>query len=166
MIASDYCYVKASHTLYRGVTITRNVVFFNDGAVYIHDQIQSNDSHTYTQIFNLGQNVDVDDVNPNNVILSSTVDNSSLTLVQLNQISEFESFRGSDHPIRGWQSLVFNELEPITTLNYIQHGEDVTFQTAINLGIQIVGVEVFNDGESEIYVFEFSDNRTERVEIV
>ena len=166
VIASDYCYVKASHTLYRGVTITRNVIFFNDGAVYIHDQIQSNDSHTYTQIFNLGQNVDVDDVNPNNVILSSTVDNSSLTLVQLNQISEFESFRGSDNPIRGWQSLVFNELEPITTLNYIQHGEDVTFQTAINLGVQIVDVEVFNDGEVEIYVFEFSDNRTERVEIV
>ena len=36
-IASDYSYVKASHTLYEGVKITRTVIFFNDGAVYFHD---------------------------------------------------------------------------------------------------------------------------------
>jgi len=165
VISSNYSFVKASHTLYEGVKITRSVVFFNDGAIYFHDQIKSDDSHTYTQIFNVGQDVNVDDSDLNNVILSSLIDNSSLTLTQLVEISDFESYRGADDPVKGWQSTTFNELSPITNLNYIQEGSNVTFETAINLGLEIVGVENFQDGDTNVYVFTFDDNRTERIEI-
>jgi hypothetical protein len=164
-IASNYSYVRASHTMYDGVKITRTAIFFNDGAVYFHDQIESNDYHTYTQIFNVGQDVNVDDVEPSNVILSSMVDNTSLTLTQLNQISVFQSYTGSNDPVRGWQSTTFNEVSPITTLNYIQEGDDVTFETTINIVLEIVGVDAFQDGDTDVYIFEFDDNRTERIEI-
>ena len=164
-IASNYSYVKASHTMYDGVKITRTVIFFNDGAVYFHDQIESNGHHTYTQIFNIGQDVIIDSTNQNNVILSSMRDNSSVTLTQLNPISEFESYHGSDDPVKGWRSTTFNEVTPITTLNYILEGDDVAFETAINLGLEIVDVEIFQDGSSDVYIIEFDDNRTERIEI-
>ena len=151
--------------MYDGVKISRTVIFFNDGAVYFHDQIESDSHHTYTQIFNIGQDVIIDDTNQNSVILSSMIDNSSLTLTQLNPISEFESYNGSDDPVRGWQSTTFNEVTPITTMNYFLEGNDVAFETAINLGLGIVNVENFQDGGVNVYVFTFNDNTTERIEI-
>jgi hypothetical protein len=151
--------------MYDGVKITRMIIFFNDGAVYFHDQIESDGHHTYTQIFNIGQDVIIDDADQNNVILSSMIDNSSLTLTQLIPISQFESFNGSDDPLRGWQSTSFNEVTPITTMNYFLGGSDVAFETAINLGLEIVDVENFQDGEANVYIFTFDDNRTERIEI-
>ena len=93
------------------------------------------------------------------------IDNSSLTLTQLNPISEFESYNGSDDPVRGWQSTTFNEVTPITTMNYFLEGNDVAFETAINLGLEIVNVENFQDGGEDVYVFTFNDNTTERIEI-
>jgi hypothetical protein len=165
VIASNYSYVKASHTLYEGVKITRSVVFFNDGAVYFHDEIESDVPHKYTQIFNVGKDVNVDDTDENNIFLSSTKDNSSLTLKQLNAIAKFEIYHGSDDPIRGWQSTTFNEVFPITTLNFQRTGKDVVFETAININLNITEVDKFQDGDKEVYVFTFDNNRTERIEI-
>jgi hypothetical protein len=164
-VASNYSYVKASHTMYDGVKITRTVIFFNDGAVYFRDQIESDSEHTYTQIFNIGNDVIINDTNQNNLILSSTIDNSSLTLTQLNPIQDFESYTGSNKPLRGWRSTTFNEVTPITTLHYSLEGSDVAFETAISLGMEIIDVENFQDGSTEVYIFEFDNNRTERIEI-
>ena len=164
-IASDYSYVKASHTLYEGVKITRTVIFFNDGAVYFHDEIESDEQHEYTQTFNIGEDVNIDYSDTTNVFLSSLIDNTSLTLKQLNEISEFESYYGSDDPIMGWQSTVFNEVSPITSLNYYLEGKDVAFQTVINIGLNIIEVDNFQEDGKEVYVFKFDDNSTERIEL-
>jgi hypothetical protein len=164
-ITSEYSYVKASHSMYDGVKISRTVIFFDEGAVYFHDQIESDENHKYTQIFNIGQDVIIDDSNQNNVILSSMIDNSSLTLTQLNPISEFESYSGSNDPVRGWQSTTFNEVTPITTLNFLLEGNNVAFETVINIGLEIVDVENFQDSGTNVYVITFDDNRTERIEI-
>ncbi|MBT3772621.1 MAG: hypothetical protein HOE92_05670 [Euryarchaeota archaeon] len=164
-ITSEYSYVKASHSMYDGVKISRTVIFFNEGAVYFHDQIESDENHKYTQIFNIGQDVIINDSNQNNVILSSMIDNSSLTLTQLNSISEFESYNGSNDPVRGWQSTTFNEVTPITTLNFLLEGNNVAFETVINLGLEIADVDNFQDSGTNVYVITFDDNRTERIEI-
>lgn len=165
LITPNYSYVKASHTLYEGVKVTRSVIFFNDGAIYFHDQIESNDYHEYTQTFNIGKDVSVDYSDVNDVLLSSTIDNTSLVLKQLNEISEFNAYHGSNDPMRGWQSTTFNQVSPITALNYQLEGESVSFETAINIGLNIIDVDSFQDGDTDIYIFEFDDNRTERIEI-
>jgi len=166
VITSNYSYVKGSHTLYDGVKITRSVIFFNDGAIYFHDSIESNDSHTYTQIFNVGKDVHIDDTDTNNVSLSSMIDNSSLTLTQLIEVSEYQSYTGSEDPIRGWQSTSFNQVSPITTLNFQQEGKDITFETVINIGLHIIGVDYFQEESKDIFVFTFESGRTERIEII
>lgn len=165
LITSNYSYVKASHTLYKGVKVTRSVIFFNDGAIYFHDKIESNDHHEYTQTFNIGKDVSVDYSDVNNVFLSSTIDNTSLVLRQLNEISEFNVYHGSNDPMRGWQSTTFNEVSPITTLNYQLEGENVNFETIINIELNITDVNISQDGNTDIYIFEFDDNRIERIEI-
>ncbi len=164
-INSDYSYVKASHTLYDGVKITRTVIFFNDGAAYFHDEIKTDEEHEYTQIFNIGEDVNVDYSDTTNVFLSSKIDNTSLTLKQLNDFSEFDYYHGSTNPIMGWQSTVFNEISPISSISYHQEGKDVSFHTVINIESNIIEVDNFQDGDTDVYVFEFDDNRTERIEI-
>jgi hypothetical protein len=165
LITSNYSYVKASHTLYKGVKVTRSVILFNDGAIYFHDKIESNNHHEYTQTFNIGKDVSVDYSDVNNVFLSSTIDNTSLVLRQLNEISEFNVYHGSNDPMRGWQSTTFNEVSPITTLNYQLEGENVNFETIINIELNITDVNISQDGNTDIYIFEFDDNRIERIEI-
>jgi len=166
VISSNYSYVKASHTLFDGVKITRSVIFFNDGAIYFHDNIESNDSHEYTQIFNVGKDVYINDTDANNVYLSSVIDNSSLTLTQLIEVSEYQSYTGSNDPIRGWQSTTFNQVSPITTLNFQQEGKDITFETVINIGLHIIDVDYFQEESEDIFVFTFESGRTERIEII
>jgi len=165
VISSNYSYVKASHTLFDGVKITRSVVFFNDGAIYFHDNIESNDSHEYTQIFNVGKDVYIDDTDANNLTLSSMIDNSNLTLTQLIEVPKYQSYTGSNDPIRGWQSTTFNQVSPITTLNFQQEGKDITFETVINIELHIIDVDYFQEGSKEIFVFTFESGRTERIEI-
>jgi len=109
--------------------------------------------------------VAVDYSDLNNVLLSSTIDNTSLVLRQLNEISELNVYHGSNDPMRGWQSTTFNEVSPITTLNYQLSGESVSFETIINIGLNITDVDSSQDGDTDIYIFEFDNNRIERIEI-
>jgi hypothetical protein len=53
----------------------------------------------------------------------------------------------------------------MTTLHYFLEGNDVAFETAINLGQEIIDVENFQDGSTDVYIFEFDNNRTEIIEI-
>jgi hypothetical protein len=164
-ITANYSYVKASHTLYDGVKITRTAIFFDAGAVYFHDEIESHDFHKYTQIFNIGPNVNVSEINENDLLLTSGKDNSNLTLKQLNGIPELEIYSGSYDPMRGWQSTVLTEINPITSLNFQQEGKDIVFETTINIELNISNVEKNQLGDKNVYEFTFENGRTERIEV-
>ena len=164
-ITPNYSYVKASHTQYDGVKITRTAIFFEEGAVYFHDEIESHDFHKYTQIFNIGPNVNVSEINDNDLLLTSGKDNSNLTLKQLGDISELEIFSGSLEPMRGWQSTVLTEINPITSLNFYQEGKNVEFETSININLIITSVEKSQQGGIDIYEVTFDNGSSEKIEI-
>ena len=130
--------------------------FFNEGAVYIHDSIKSDVSHSYSQIFNVGQDVILDTNQSSNISLTSIIDGSKINLIQLNKIDAMSSFYGSLEPIRGWKSTTFNQVEPIPSLNYYIDGDNVEFSTCININIAIEQVEQ-NNGT---YQFLFSNGST------
>jgi len=44
-------------------------------------------------------------------------------------------------------------------------GQDVDFETVINIGVNIVDVETQQDGDSDVYIFELEDGRVETVVI-
>jgi hypothetical protein len=151
-IGPDYSFVKANHCIFDGVEITRTVIFFNQGAVYIHDSIKSDDFHSYSQIFNIGQDVSLDVNNSRNISLTSMIESSKINLKQLNDIDGFVSYYGSLEPMRGWKSTTFNEVEPISSLNYFVDGSNADFSTAINIVLEIENVEHINDS----YTISFS----------
>ena len=151
-IGPDYSFVKANHCIFDGVEITRTVIFFNQGAVYIHDSIKSDDFHSYSQIFNIGQDVLLDVNDSRNISLTSMSDSSTINLIQLNDIDGFASYYGSLDPMRGWKSTTFNQVEPINSLIYFLDGTNVDFSTVINLEVEIESIE-HADGSYEITFF-------------
>ena len=151
-IGPDYSFVKANHCIFAGVEITRTVIFFNQGAVYIHDSIKSDDFHSYSQIFNIGQDVSLDVNDSRNISLTSMSDSSTINLIQLNDIDGFASYYGSLDPMRGWKSTTFNQVEPINSLIYFLDGTNVDFSTVINLEVEIESIE-HADGSYEITFF-------------
>jgi len=163
-ISSNYSYVKVSHTLFDGVKITRTAIFFNAGAVYFHDNIESNDNHKYSQIFNLGKDVNVLGDDWNELLLSSKKDETNMTIRQLSIISDFNQYNGSLNPTRGWQSTELNNISPITSLFYHQEGTDITFNTVINIETNIDGVEIITNDKTR-YLFKFDNGDTEIIEI-
>jgi hypothetical protein len=164
-ITENYSYVRASHTIFDGVSITRTLIMFNDGAVYIHDLCESNIEHSYSQIFNIGPDVDFGPDQNGNLILSSQIDETSLALNQLNNITGFMTFNGSTEPIMGWQSTTFNEVSPINAVAYYMDGDNVEFSTIINLEYVINSVAHSKSDTSEIYTFEFENSTAIAVEI-
>ena len=152
----NYSFFQAKHTFYDGVEIYRNVVIVYDKGVFIHDFIISDEEHDYSQIFQIGNNVEIDIKNNGSLSMESKVDNTSIILRQIGDISSFESTTGSLEPIRGWRSENFNEIDEITTIAYFKSGETTEFQTLIELDDNILDVEVtFIDGF--FYEYKFTD---------
>ncbi len=164
-INENYSYVRASHTIFSGVEITRTAIVFNGGAMYLHDQINSQTSHSYSQIFNIGPDVNFNQTSDGGLELSSMIDDTSLTLTQLSNFDGFETFYGSEAPIRGWQSTTFNEVSPIHSVHYYANGDSVSFNTVINMDLEITSVEVLDDENSNFYTFDFENQQSISIEI-
>ena len=147
---------QAKHTIYDGVTINRNVVIIHDKGVFIHDSIESNSVHDYSQIFQLGKNVNVEINNTNEMILKSSIDNTSMVLMQLEEVSSYDLFNGSNDPVRGWRSEYFNQIEPITSVAYYNSDTSTEFRTMIQFDENQLEVEVIEMEDSPL-VYRFTD---------
>ncbi len=152
----NYSIFQAKHTFYDGIEINRNVVIVYDKGILIHDLIVSDDEHNYSQIFQIGNNVDVKINNNGSISMESMVDNTSMKLHQLDEVISFELYSGSLEPIRGWRSEIFNEINEITTISYFKSGETTEFQTLIELDDNMLDVEITHIG-GFVYEYKFTD---------
>lgn len=128
-----YTYVRGTHKLYEGITITRLLLQLNDGALIIHDKIDSKHHHKYSQLFNIGQDVKVNTSDSGETfVFESQLENSFITMKQLLIPDKVEQYEGNENPIRGWQSFEFNEKHPIKSVHFSREGQNVEFLTLIN----------------------------------
>jgi hypothetical protein len=127
-----YSIFQAKHTIYDGVEINRNVVVLYDQGIIIHDSIKSQENHDYSQVFNIGADVEIQNIQYNEILLSSRIDNSSLFVTQMTNIASIESFHGSDNPKMGWRSESFNQIHPISSIVFSMTGSSEQFQTVIH----------------------------------
>lgn len=145
--ASTYSYVIGSHELYNGVFIERTVIYLkNINSILIHDLLVSNDKHSYSEIFNIGKDVQVENDNKynKNFILKSTIENNDIEFKHLTTASKFTQYTGSKNPIAGWQSLKVNEKLPITQLQFTTNNKtNMEYKFVINTNIKN-GVQSYN----------------------
>ena len=157
----DFALFQAKHTIYDGVTINRNVVLMYEKGVFIHDSIESNSVHDYSQVFQLGDNLNIEFNHTNEMFLNSSIDGTSMVLRQLEECSSYDLFNGSNDPIRGWRSEYFNQIEPINSVVYYKSGTSTEYRTMIQFDENHLEVEIIEIEESQfVYQFAVGDNET------
>lgn len=132
---SSYSYVSGIHEMYPGVKINRTIIYLKPGNIIIHDTVQSETNNKYTQIFNLGKEVNVSKISESEFTLTSNVDSTSINLKQLDAkgLENTNLFSGEEDPVRGWQSYNLNEKHPITSLYFNKEGTNHSYMTLIAL---------------------------------
>ena len=156
-IGEDYSYVKASHTIFSGVKITRTICFLESGAILIHDYIESEELHSYSQIFNIGPDASFQLTPTGDINLVSNVDDTNATLKQFSEFDTYEIFNGSLDPVRGWQSTTFNVVSPIDSIHYYKTASSTSFTTGIGLEFEIIDFDFVIDDSFTNYSITLSN---------
>ena len=152
-----YSIFRGRHSFYHGVEIIRNVVIVYEKGVFIHDTISSNQYHKYSQNFHIGNDVEISINDNEEMTLNSTIDNTSISMFQLEDFEDVEFFSGSTDPVMGWRSETFNQIDPISSVVYTQSGRDVEFRTLISFGQNDFTIEIHETDEGD-YRYEISDH--------
>lgn len=157
---STYSLVRGRHTIYNNVEIERTIIYLKPSNMIIHDKIVSFNENKYSQIFNIGENVNVQKVNDNEFLLKSKIDSSAIKLKQLesNGSDGVNVYEGSEDPIRGWQSNTLNEKHPITSINFNKKGKNQSYMTVINLDGKESIQDVNYSAKQDSYQIEMTDS--------
>ncbi|MGL4522693.1 MAG: heparinase II/III family protein [Bacilli bacterium] len=132
----DFVYVVGEHTIYTGITIRRTYLYHKKyESILILDEARSNSGkdNTYTQLLNIGKDVDVIESGKGVFQLNSKIEEREIELIQSRPYSSFKNQKGETYPMRGWQSTGFARLEANNLLQFTQKGKWVDFNTIINM---------------------------------
>lgn len=166
---NHYSYVTGSHSLYRGITIQRTLIYLKRfNSLLIRDVINSNQKHAYRETFNVGKDVQIIRTNHDETfILKSKKENKQIEFKNLNKANDFKHFIGSKNPIAGWQSILFNQKYPIAQLQFTNYAKEVEFTLVINthsnMGVQTYTVK--NNPTNDLYTIVYKDGKQESIQI-
>lgn len=157
-INSDYKLVTGVHTLYPDVEIRRTMILVGvTNSILIHDELKSDSEHTYTQTFNLGKEMNVVQHSKHKIRFENTNGSVQVELIQLQPVSNYHVYYGSEEPLAGWISTKFNRKEPIYQIRFEKRGTVVEFLTIINTD-KSAGIQSFSRNESGNYELIFKNN--------
>lgn len=154
----DYYYVVGKNDMYNGVNITRSFYFLKNGDVVIIDDIQSPEIHNYSQYYQLGPKITVDDIE-----VKSSEDSIRVIVhggdinVNLNQIRmcDFDYVKGDKNKAGpGIVSEVYEHLEETISLKFSLESNEARFITFITVN------EKNEKNEAECYVHSFNNEST------
>ena len=128
-----YNYVGGFNNAYNGVEIDRHFYSF-DETIILYDNIRSNDFHTYSQIFHLGQEMSVVQMNGSNVLLKIADTDYLVSITQHLENTELSHYYGENKECKfGIISNKMNTLDPINTLKFDVYGSNVDIITQISI---------------------------------
>lgn len=150
--ASTYSYVIGSHNLYEGVSIQRTAIYLkNINSILIHDVIVSKGTHTYSEVFNIGKNVQVKSTDQKTFFLNSKMKDQLIEFKHLTKANTVKQYNGLKEPIAGWQSLKVNEKLPITQLQFTTSKmQDMEYNFVINTDFK-AGVQSYHVKSAPTY---------------
>lgn len=164
----QYSFVQGQHTLYEGVTIKRSILYLKDtGAILIYDDLDSKTEQTYSQIFNVGEHVNFIPINKKHCLFESKLNGKMIELRQINHVTEFKHYTGSDKPIAGWYSDRFNEKKPIEQLQFTNKGTALEYKTIINTNIDkgVKNYSVSKSSDKIMFGITYKDNQAMTISI-
>jgi hypothetical protein len=127
----NYWQVTLFNYLFSDVCIERTLYYFSSGCLLIADIIQAAEPHTYSQLFHLGEAVEV---LASEKVTQLVVNGYSATINQLIAQPQLTIHAGTiEQPGFGLISCDLNSLSATHTLEYGQHGKVVQYLTLIDL---------------------------------
>ena len=166
---SSYSYVTGSHTLYKGVTIQRTMIYLkNTDSILIRDTMISNQKHTYRETFNIGKDVQVKSTNNKTFMLKSKLEDKQIEFTHLTKGTKFTQYKGSTKPTAGWQSLSFNQKLPITQLQFTTNRlKKMEYKFVINAnskgGVQTYTVK--SKPSHDLYTIVYKNGERENIKV-
>lgn len=167
----SFVYMQGEHELYENTKIKRSIMYVKDSEmILIHDEIKSEENQTYSQIFNLGEDVHLIPINNKRCFLESKLNGKIIELRQVDSVEDFKHHKGRKNPIRGWISTKFNEKKPISQIEFTNEAQDFEYRTIINTnidnGARYFSVNQWEDGirfrirykDDEIRVYEIPND--------
>jgi len=129
-----YVYQSAAHTLYDDVVHKRAITLVDDNLIIIVDELSSDESHNYSQRFNLSPDSQIR-VEGYKVVVFDKNRNTEMTLYQLdNSGITFHSVNGENNPVGGFCSLEYGKKVPCEQLRFDKNGKSAKFVTVIEIG--------------------------------
>lgn len=147
----SFFYVQGEHEIYENTLIKRTLFYErNKEMILIYDEIESNEPKVYSQIFNLGEHINIIKVNNQRCLLESALNGKMIELRQVNKVENYKHYNGNKKPIRGWISTKFNEKKAINQLEFTNEAKDndLQYRTIINTNID-KGAKYFSVNSSK-----------------
>ncbi|MBM6387825.1 MAG: alginate lyase family protein [Paenibacillus sp.] len=131
---SGYMAVKGFNNIFSGVNIDRSVNYIDGDNYLIVDDILSNETHKYSQIFHLSNDVEVEELSEDHMILKIKGTNYHVLLQQLIPVDSVQKFTGgSDKAFLSFTSSGFNKSIPTSTVLFNKKGSNSKFITSLRI---------------------------------
>jgi hypothetical protein len=130
-----WAYQSGVAEVYRGVTHRRSVVLLARDVVLVVDNVTSNRSHEYEQLWHMFEGARVL-ADSGKAQAFNEFDNPALTIVQSSTETEstLRSHYGEKSPMQGWISTKYGEARPNHVLGYVKKGSTAQYFTLITSG--------------------------------
>lgn len=128
-----YNYVGGFNNAYNGVEIDRHFYSFEE-TIILYDNIRSEESHMYSQLFHLGPDMSVVQMNGSSVLLKIADTDYLVRITQHLENTELSHYYGENKECKfGIISNKMNSLDPINTLKFDVCGSNVDIITQISV---------------------------------
>lgn len=129
----DYDYILGVNDIYSGVSFDRH--FYNLGnALIIYDDLLSDEQHTYSQLFHLGETAEIISADSSEILIALGDTGARIRIRQLGSPCELSIINGADDNAEyGFISRQLNHIDTIDTLKFDQTGSNVSFVTLITI---------------------------------
>jgi hypothetical protein len=129
----DYHFIVARNDAYQGVRLTRALYFFRrSGRVLLVDDAESEEQHTYSQMFHLSHRLDARSVTVDHGVATAHSHELDVRVGQAVPCAATVHRGSEDHPGPGLVSEQFNTAHTTTALEFAQAGRAVRFVTTIS----------------------------------
>lgn len=129
----NYNYAGGFNNAYSGVEIDRHFYTFEE-SIILYDNIRSDSTHTYSQLFHLGQDISIVSMNNSEVVLKIADTDYLVRITQHLENTSISHYYGENSECRfGIISNKMNTLDPINTLKFDATGSNVDIITQISV---------------------------------
>ena len=160
-LTDDYAWITAEHSLFKGVTVSRTMLYIKPNVIILFDSLNSSTNHSYQQVLNLGKNFEIDSKNATSNSVEAYIPGKDITLniEQLAGAESLRSFKGhhdeSDkvNPVRGFASPNTDQLYEMYQLEFEKSGKNTEFVTVLSVDSSeyeqmATDIEVMQSGKS------------------